>query len=222
MAILSNRSATGGGEVFFYQARIASSWVPMPATHAQRAIHRPYNGVLGVLPDWFAERDRCEFLRLRNKLLDFVWPASADKPKRRVKPIVVKQWIDAYRTAGEREGRSGSWPSEFTEEIAFLAQMYYAHTLGEERGQRFLYGDEQARTLHAPRKAGRRSAEQRRRNSEFLRAEIARIEQRLQPRERSNKRISLELEKLASPIFKSPEAVRKLRTRALKKRTGTR
>src|SRR5690349_4177193 len=96
-----------------------------------------YDGVLGELPSWFPGLDRLEFLRLRNKILE----------RSRASPADVKKWVDAYKRAGEVEGRCDYWPMEFHEEIGRLAQLYAAFLMGPEKGLTFLLGKQHAKTI---------------------------------------------------------------------------
>lgn len=118
------------------------------ARQSERAA-QPYDGVLGELPSWFPNMDQREFLRLRNKILE----------QSTASPATVKGWIEAYRKAGEQDGRCDYWPPEFHEETGRLAQLYAAYLMGEQKGLEFLLGAKAAAHLMRGQKAAERPKE---------------------------------------------------------------
>lgn len=128
----------------------------MDATNDARR-REPYDGLLGELPEWFPEWDRDEFLRLRNNLLDEIYPWVRENMTEldpmvitRKLSAVVKTWIEAYRSASDA---SRGWPERYEQTIGTLARYYSAFLRGPQAGERFALGDKHATTMGAGRQA---------------------------------------------------------------------
>jgi hypothetical protein len=92
-----------------------------------------YDGVLGKLPKWMSERDRYDFVRIRNELLDGGHAVE-----------LIITCMDMARDSGtEKEGpRNGVEfiPPEIYKEVAYLAHLREAVDLGPEVGLELLSG----------------------------------------------------------------------------------
>lgn len=111
----------------------------------QRA-SRPYDGVLGVLPEWLPEKDRRNFVRIRDNILE------RDK---RYTPERLRLWVLAYCHAGE-DGWITDWPHELEAEIGQLAEFYAAVRSGMEAGRKFVLGEELTKLLQRGEKVAER------------------------------------------------------------------
>ena len=189
----------------------AERWISQRAEREKKRSEHDYDGVLGMLPDWFPKADRIEFQRIRNNLLEQRQPApSKEKPTHYLEPQTVKAWIDAYM--GTRDGPSPD--DRFMQEVSTLARWYSAFLKGPEKGRAFLYGEEQAKTLidgeqtaKARATAGQIRATQKREQGEQTRQKIAQAEARLRKRG-----ICRDFNKLiARELGLSPDHVRKAR-----------
>jgi hypothetical protein len=114
--------------------------IALAYVHAERARHEareahPYDGVLGVLPEWCSDLEKDEFLRIRNKILDYQWPEHDGMV---ATPEGVHGWIQAYCSGGQ-------WPEQFSEEIGRLAQ--FLNTVNRRQG--FAAGKQHAERLKA-------------------------------------------------------------------------
>jgi len=175
----------------------AERWISQRAEREKKRSEHDYDGVLGMLPDWFPKADRIEFQRIRNNLLEQRQPApSKEKPTHYLEPQTVKKWIDAYL-----EG--GTYNDKFRQEIGTLARWYSTFLMGQAAGQEFLLGKAQARAVKdgeriaiGRSKGSELRAKKRREQGEKTRQKIAEAEARL--REQGivsgfNKRIAKEL-----------------------------
>ncbi len=203
---MSNKDAEQGKE------RRAVDWAEKYFARAEKRLEHEYDGVLGMLPDWFPESYRTEFQRVRNNLLERRLPAAHGKPAHYLEPQTIKAWIDAY--IGD-----GCWPEAFEQEIGMLAHWYSAFCRGQEAGLVFLLGEDQARTvkdgkqLAAGRaKAGESRAAQKRKEGDETARLIAEAEAELRAEGSppTNKRIAKRL-LLKNKIKLSEDHIRRRR-----------
>jgi hypothetical protein len=99
----------------------------------------PYDGVLGVLPEWVPQWHQDQFRKVRNELLDRQWPDGF-----RPSGADVRRWIDAYAALGDSQNEAYI-PEEVCEKVGYLAHLRWAVSLGEEQGLSVLAGPPIAR-----------------------------------------------------------------------------
>lgn len=127
----------------------------------------PFDGVMGLPPDWFPERHVREFQDARNRLLD------SNRFGEAVTPDVVRQWIAAYKSWGEVEQPEfvAFVPPEVEHDVGLLANFQWIASLPIERGLVELAGKDALRGRRA-REQNSANAKRPRKATEATRAEI--------------------------------------------------
>jgi hypothetical protein len=117
--------------------------------HEARKKH-PYDGVLGELPEWFPDLDKEEFLRIRDNLIDDLYP-SRDEMREidqqqvtRKVAATIKEWIEDFINPSDK---SPIWPDDRAETVGKLAQLYAVFQKGQDRGRKLILGKSQALTM---------------------------------------------------------------------------
>ncbi len=101
----------------------------------------PFNGVMGLMPEWVPIFHKNDFYRIRNNLLNDTYEYDGEL----ISEDRIVNWIDAYAFIAEAPSEEYSRPSiiplELMVVIGKLYQYRHAVKLGETEGLRFLAGD---------------------------------------------------------------------------------
>ena len=106
---------------------LARRWLIADKAWEERVRREPYDGVIGLVPDWFPQPISAEFERVRFNLL------RSSVAGEEVTPELVRLWVDRYKALGEGD-KDDYIPREFFEQVSRLANWRWIASLGPKRG----------------------------------------------------------------------------------------